>query len=104
MATVTWTGNSGRTYTYEVYPVGTSFNDVPANYIFTRRSSDGVHTALYVGQTDNLEERITPAHHKWSCAKLHGITHIHVHQNAAESTRLAEERDLLARMSPVCND
>ena len=103
MATATWTSASGQKYTYEVYPIDTSFNAVPANYIFTK-IVDGRYRPLYIGQTDNLKERITPAHHKWACAKRNGMTHIHVHQNAAESTRLAEERDLLANRNPVCND
>ena len=103
MATATWTGASGRSYEYEVYPVSTLFIEVPANYIFTK-IVDGRYQPLYIGQTDNLKERITRAHHKWACVEQQGVTHIHVHQNAAESTRLAEEQDLLHQWHPVCND
>ena len=104
MATTTWIGASGARYTYEIHPVGTRFNAVPANYIFAKLLTTGRSSALYIGQTDNLKERITPSHHKWPCAEQNGMTHIHVHRNASAAARLAEEQDLLNGMSPVCND
>ena len=104
MATSIWTGASGRRYEYQVYSKNTTFRAVGGNYIFARPLSTGGYRGLYVGQTSNLAARITPDHHKWACGELHGMSQVHVRLNASEASRLAEERDLLARMSPVCND
>ena len=74
------------------------------NYMLVRLSSDGQYSALYVGQTDDLAQRLTPSHHKWPCAKRNGYTHIAAHANSIAASRRAEEEDLLARFTPACND
>jgi len=35
-------------------------------------------------------------HHQSRCLKSKGATHVHVHLNAREADRIAEEQDLLA--------
>ena len=104
MATATWTGASGAKYTYTIYGLGTSFNSVGGNYMFVRLDSNGKYSSLYVGQTEDLAQRLTPSHHKWPCATRNGMTHIAAHTNSSEARRLAEEQDLLAKFSTVCND
>ncbi len=104
MATATWTGASGAKYTYTIYDLGTNFNSVAGNYMFVKRGSDGRHSSLYVGQTENLKARLTPSHHKWPCAVRNGMTHIAAHTNSSAVDRRAEEEDLLARFTTACND
>lgn len=101
---VTWTGSSGRKYKYRSYPLGTSFTEVPGNYIYAKQTTPGRWSACYIGQTDNLGQRLAD-HEKESCAKRYGATHIHVHRNdSGESTRKAEEKDLILGAQPPCND
>ena len=102
--TCTWPGKSGKKYEYSMHAIGTSFKAEGGNYIFAKALGDGKHRALYVGQTENLRGRLQPSHEKWPCAKQNGMTHIHAHLNASKAARLAEERDLLGNMEPVCND
>jgi hypothetical protein len=106
MATTTqtsnWVGKSGKTYTYCVYPLGTSFKEEPGNYIYAKEISPGRWVAKYIGQTKNLNQRLG-GHEKEACAKRNGATHIHAHISADEQTRLAEERDLIQANNPPCN-
>ncbi len=100
--TVKWTGQSGKTYDYFVYPIGTSFAAKPGNYIFAAVTS-GVWKPCYIGQTENLNDRLGD-HEKEACAKRHGATHIHAHlTEGGESVRKAEEADLISCWKPPCN-
>ena len=47
--TVDWTGLSGRSYKYWVYPIGTTFKDEPGNYIFAK-VFQGKWVPLYIGR------------------------------------------------------
>jgi len=106
IADATFKGQKGE-YTFEVYPTETTFNDVGAVYVFSKRvvnaSGKGTHTLLYVGQTDSLADRI-PNHEKWSCAVRNGVNCICVHRDDNEQSRRAKEADLLAINNPPCND
>jgi hypothetical protein len=100
----TWTGKSGTKYIYEIYPIATEFKAVPGNYIFARESRPGYWSARYIGQTNNLNERLGD-HEKEACAKRNGATHIHVHSNGnGEHARKTEEKDLILNNQPPCND
>lgn len=98
---VNWPGRSGRTYTYEVYAIGSKLKAEGGNYIFTKLVS-GKWSPVYIGQTANLDLRM-PYHHKRDCIEQHAATHIHAHLNAIERDRLAEESDLVTNFNPVCN-
>ena len=97
-----WTGQSGRSYKYYVYPIGSSFKSAAGNYIFCKKDLRGGWQPQYVGQTEDLSERLAD-HEKEACAKQNGATHIHAHLNANESTRLSEEKDLIVKHRPPCN-
>ena len=99
---VNWPGKSGRTYTYQVYPIGTSFHDVAGNYIYAKQVGSQWQPC-YIGQTNSLQNRLAN-HEKEACAKRHGATHIHVKATPAERDRLAEEEDLIRLWNPPCND
>ena len=103
--TQTWEGKSGTKYTYEVYSLDTTWNDVPGNYIFAKRTPTGWRP-LYIGETSSLKGRLTPltSHEKYACAKRLGMTHIHAHTSSlVQHVRRAEEKDLVDRFTPACN-
>ncbi|MFY9227526.1 MAG: hypothetical protein WAQ98_32945 [Blastocatellia bacterium] len=106
IADITFKGKSGS-YSFEVYPKNTSFNDVGAVYIFTKRkvSSDkkATHTLLYIGQTDSLKKRI-PNHEKWPCVEENGVNCICVHRDDNEKSRLNKETDLRVSNQTPCNE
>lgn len=99
-----WPGQSGKKYLYGVYEIETSFKDVPGNYIYAKKNNSGNWTPLYIGQTENLGQRLED-HEEESCAKRYGATHVHVHGNeGGESARRAEEKNLILKWQPPCND
>jgi len=93
--TAVWTGASGTKYTYYVWPRHPIINaGQDGNYIYAKLVGDR-YQAIYIGQGD-LSVRVTDDHHRTECIDSKGATSIHIHLNAVESDRLAEERDLLA--------
>ncbi len=100
--TVTLNGASGRSYSFDVYPWGTSFKAVGAVYIILKKNGTNF-TILYIGQTGDLSERFDN-HHKRPCFDRHGKTHIGIHPVSSESHRFDIETDLVRNYSPVCND
>lgn len=100
---VTWTGASGKTYVYWVYPIDTTFKKFPANYIYAVSGTTG-WMAIYIGETEDISERTLKNHHKKDCIERNGATHIHVHESSNEEARRAEEADLIAKHDPPCND
>jgi predicted GIY-YIG superfamily endonuclease len=102
--TIEWDGISGKTYTYWIYETGYIFANQPGNYVFARETESGRFKPIYIGQTDDLSERFDN-HHKMSCIRRNGATHICAHKSSEnESTRRAEELDLIKRWKPTCND
>lgn len=99
---MTWTGHSGTEYTYTIFDINTFFLPYEGNYIFAREDGDYWY-ALYIGQTSNLQDRISD-HEKWPCVSHHGATHIHVHFNTNRLLRQREETDLLRALATPCND
>ncbi|OGW36545.1 MAG: hypothetical protein A2010_07890 [Nitrospirae bacterium GWD2_57_9] len=99
-----WPGMSGKQYTFEIYPIGTTFNEVPGNYIFAKQVRPGSWQSCYIGQAENLKNRLAD-HEKQTCAIRNGATHIHAHVNyGGEQTRGIEERDLILLHQPCCNE
>ena len=103
IADVTFTGQSGGKYKFEVYPRETTFNDVGGVYVFSKRGSQGTHTPLYVGQTHSFEERRLAHHEKWECADPLGGNVICVHQENSEAQRKAKAHDLIDAYQLPCN-
>ena len=102
--TIMWAGQSGKEYKYWVYPIGTSFKEEAGNYIFARETKPASWSPCYIGQTENLNQRLGD-HEKETCAKRHGATHIHAHlTDGGEAVRRAEEADLIAKWTPPCNE
>jgi hypothetical protein len=93
---VEWIGASGTRYQYAIFPRHPQ--NIPSgavgNYIYSKVVNN-VWIPIYIGQGD-LSVRATKNHHQIECINSKGATAIHMHSNAKESDRLAEERDLLA--------
>ncbi len=100
--TINWTGKSGKNYSYNIYQIGTEFNEVPANYVFMQETKPGYFKPIYFGITNNLANRFDN-HEKMPCIKKNQATHIGVHQNKNESDRKSQESDLLANYNTACN-
>lgn len=100
-------GASGRKYIFQVYPIGTKFNNIGGVYIFTRRMNNyggGVtHNILYVGQTISLMRRITSAHPKWYPALRNGMNCTCVYSVLNDSERNTIENDLIVKYQPPFN-
>lgn len=101
--TIDWSGQSGTNYKYWIYPIGTSFKDSPGNYIYSKETKPGYWSPVYIGQTNSLQNRLSN-HEKESCSKRNGATHIHVHLSGNETSRLNEEKDLVVKWKPTCNE
>lgn len=101
---ITWTGQSGEKYNYGILPIETALKEQPGNYIFAKETTPNHWKACYIGQTENLNKR-TGDHEKEDCAKREGATHIHAHiNNDGEQIRRAEEKDLILKWQPPCNE
>lgn len=102
--TVTWTGKSGKEYTFNRYGDTDNFKAIGGIYIFTKQLNNNRWRAIYVGQTGDLSTRFD-SHHAAKCIKREGATHICTLTSGMgkEKDRLAVEADLLANMSPPCN-
>lgn len=93
--TCTWTGASGKQYTYHVYPRGTNITEgQDGNYIYAKLSDDG-WLPIYFGEGD-LCSRAGDDHHKTKCIDSKSATHVHMRLNSTKEARRAEEKDLLA--------
>ena len=103
-AAVNWSGESGKVYLYNVYPKTAPFQSLPGNFIYARRAEEGIWTPIYIAQTRDLHQRLE-WHVSVQDAVQNGATHIHAHYDTAgQATRCSEERDLVLRWQPVCND
>jgi hypothetical protein len=104
-STVTdWVGQSGKRYRYEIYPFDASFRPLPGNYIYARQSEEGGWIPIYIAQTRDLHQRLE-GHVSVDDARANGATHLHAHYcSAGQATRCGEERDLILRWQPVCNE
>jgi len=96
-----WIGVSGKEYEYEIYPIGTNWNDIAGNYIFARESSPHEWESIYIGETESFKDRL-PNHNELPCIRRNRGTHIHVRINRDSQARLDEEADLKANHTTLC--
>jgi hypothetical protein len=101
---ISWTGTSGNGYQYEIHPLDAAFRPLPGNYIYAKQSEDGGWIPIYIAQTRDLHQRLE-GHVSLDDAIANGATHVHVHYcTTGQSARCTEERDLILRWRPVCNE
>jgi len=99
-----WPGQSGKEYQYEIHPLDTSLRPLPGIYIYAKQSEDGRWIPIYIAQTRDLHQKLE-GHVNVADAIGNGATHIHVHYcSASQASRSTEERDLIHRWQPVCNE
>ena len=100
--TIVWQGASGTPYTYGLVPIGSTLPAAAGNYVVCRHNGNG-YSAVYVGETSNLSERLSN-HNEEGCFKRHDATHVSFRENyAGVDARRAEEKDIRERYSPPCN-
>ena len=106
-ATVTWMAQSGKTYSTRLHPIGAKFTPTDGIYIFCRQTPQDRLAAIYVGETDNLQRRLSEqlaSHHRWDCIKAEGATHIcELQVSGGAAVRLAIEEDLRKGLDAPCN-
>lgn len=106
MPKITISGSSGNKYSFEVYPISSTWNEVSAVYVVTKRvpkpDGGGTHSYIYVGQTENLKERHA-SHHKAACFEEHGANCLCVLVENGEEQRLTIEADILDAHNWPCN-
>jgi hypothetical protein len=101
---VSWPGQSGKQYSYEIHPIEDSFQPLAGNYIYAKQGEDGSWIPVYIAQTRGLHQRLE-GHVRTEDVVQMGATHIHVHfDSAGQAARCSEEHDLVLRWHPVCND
>ena len=99
-----WPGHSGHEYRYEIYALDAVFRPLPGNFIYARQTEDGSWVPVYISQTRDLHQRLE-GHVKLEDAMANGATHLHAHYHSAgQAARCTEERDLIERWLPVCNE
>ncbi len=97
----------GRSYDFQVYPLGWEFVERPGLYIFCAPVAERNWNALYVGQTHDLQSRVgsgLTSHHQYLPALSAGATHIAVTLfTGREEDRLAAETSLITALDPPLN-
>ena len=97
-------GYSGRVYFYYWLPPNTNLPPVAGNYIFAIPESHGWEP-WYVGQAENLQDRIVSSHEKLREFGHDNVVNILYHENSSgEEGRRYEERDLINGLNPLFND
>lgn len=107
ISTVKFKGVSDIEYSFDVYPLETTWSDnVAAIYVVTRRdmkaSKKFSHKTIYVGQTDNLKERHAH-HHREKCFSSNDANCLCIHLETSEKKRMSIERDLIECRNLPCN-
>ena len=101
---IPWGGQSGNQYQYEVHPIETGFKALPGTFIYAKQVEGGDWIPVYIAQTRDLHQRLE-GYVSVDDAIAHGATHIHVHYcTTGQAARCTEERDLIQRWQPECND
>lgn len=101
---LTFTGQDGKKFKFQVYPKNTTFRSIPALYAFmARRKTDGRYIVLYIGQTADLSTRFNN-HHKWAEATRNGFEYIGVCTGVTLGSLDRDEKNLIAFYRPRCNE
>jgi hypothetical protein len=95
-------GKSGATHIFDIYTPDTTFNNVGAVYVFTRRyqgtDSKFTHEIIYCGKTEDLSTRFNN-HHKAGEIKKKNANCLCIKVATTENERTKIEEDIL-----MCTD
>ena len=98
-----WKDKSGTSHRFWIYPRGTKFNEPCSGiYVYARETSPHKWTPIYIGQTENVNVRLTNDEQR-ECVDQNGATHIHVKTVTDEKSRFTIEKELIQQWTPVCN-
>lgn len=108
MATITWKGASGQTYTSVLYQIGQALPKRQGIYIFCKQnpSNPSSWPSVYVGEAEDLDDRANVnlrQHHRYECLKREGATHVCAIQTSRKDECLTMETDLRNGLNPPCN-
>lgn len=107
LGTIDYKGLSGKTYTFNIYDLNSSWNEVSVVYLvtraFTKENGKLYHSLIYIGQTDNLKERFSN-HHKQNCFNIKNANRLCLIVENNEAVRLQIESDLIKGNKAPCND
>jgi|SRR5579871_226223 len=92
--TCTWTGVSGTTYIFYVYPRPPEVPSRPGNYIYARQNAEKLWVPTFIGQGD-LAVCCEDDQALMDCIDGHAATHLHMRLCSTEWERLAVHADLL---------
>jgi hypothetical protein len=98
---LTFKGESGATYTFQLFPYPTAFRAVGAIYALLR--FDGAYHVVYAGQTGDLSSRFDDHHHE-DHFTVHKVTNIAVLVQEGEQARRRIEEDIVRYYKPPVNE
>jgi len=104
---VTCKGFSGKSYSFDVDPIGLAYEAKPGVYIFSKLGDNGKWMAVFVGSTLDLNATLKTylkIHPKLECLQSEGSTHIGtmlILGGDIERDRVVD--DLKKSLSPSCN-
>jgi len=102
--TLEYKGISGKKYRFDFYDLKSDWYEIAGVYLIASYNPvQKTVTPIYVGETDNLRERITD-HPKQICFTLHNASVLGWIWEKNPKTRLDIEADLIASLKPPCND
>lgn len=105
MSRITFTGESGRKYSFAVHPMTTMFKEEAGVFLITRRNIDDMnkvsHKHIFVGETDNLAKQFDRPDNQF--ARRYKANCICVHLEEDRKVRLKIESDLVGNYNPPCN-
>lgn len=98
---------SSATYTFQLYPIGTTFRRIAGIYTFLilppqYQENSTFYNLLYVGITNDFFARLK-THHKIGEASHLGMTHIGILRKSSGRSRKKIERNLLQYLNPPLN-
>lgn len=101
---ITFVGKSGTKYDFKYYDFSGEWNNVAGIYVVGKYDKTANQISpLYVGETDNLQERFSN-HHKQDCFDKNKANVLCWLGEKVSKTRLTIETDLIESLKPSCND
>jgi hypothetical protein len=103
-ALVTWQGQSGKQYQYEVFPLDAAFQHYRGTTSMQecRRTERGFRS---MSRRPGICTNAWRGHVRVDDAIFAGRTNLHAHYDTqGQAARCSEEHDLVLRWQPVCND
>jgi len=107
MKTVTWLGESGKSYVMAIRQFGESFHGVPGVYLFCKAKAQNDWAPIYIGESKDLSECLNASltnHPKFEEIKRNGASHVcAIRVDGSTGQRRSMVSDLLRVLNPVCN-